>query len=184
MTSFRAARAQYHFSLYIHDDMAAIVKKHDIWDMVYLEADRLVVISPGVHRCRSKHGGHCNRYTGSSTLPHELRPEGWRQGLRFKGMDQFHPCPLFGVMDVIVEIDNDETMTFTLPATHNLPWIRPFRPGFWTEEDTIYFIQQRVDSALATGIELRKAVQDLKVPDMMVSFIGVEGWKKVLAKYQ
>lgn len=182
MNLFRAGRCQGDFTLYVHEDIAKIVKKHDVWDMIYDEETRIILISPGLHA--SVVGGGHIRYSGCSTVELQTAAAGFKQGIRFGGFNQYSPCPMFGTMDVIVDFDDDESMRTTLPPTHNLPWLSKFRPAAWTEQNVIDYIQTRVDSALAAGFSLTEAIKLIKIPEIMTDYIGVEGWKKVLSKYQ
>ena len=182
---FRAARCQVDFSLYIHDTFAATVKKHDIWDLVYEETERVILVSPGVHRTRDnrKEDGHANKWMGCSTVDFPRMPQGWRQGLRFHGMDQRDPIPLFGIMDVNPEIQDDESLLIRLPKAHLLPWIMPLRAGCWTQEDLLAYCSQRMEAALSTGISVEAALREIKMPIVYKSRMETDTWKKFVTRY-
>jgi hypothetical protein len=182
---FRAARCQIDFTLYVHESMAATVKRHDIWDVVYEESERIVLISPGTHRplVAKDHTRHQNRWTGVSTTAFPNVAKGYRQGLRFTGIEQHMPMPLYGIMDVNPEIGDDESMLIRLPPIHHLPWIMPFRATAWTSSDLIAFMCQRMDSAIASGIAADAALAQIKVPQIYKDYLEPDQWKKFVTKY-
>lgn len=182
---FKAARCQVDFTLYVHEDMAKIVKKHDIWDLMYEETQRVILISPGTHRRR--HGntkdGYSKARSGCSTVDFKREPAGWRQGLRFNGMDQRDPIPLFGRIDVNPKIDDDESMTIQLPSAHLLPWIAPFRATAWTQQDVMDYIRQRMDAAIRSGLDPKGALAAIHIPEIYKHYIEPDTWKKFIGTY-
>lgn len=183
---FRASRTQDYFRLLVHEDIADTVRKHDVWDMVFDEETRTILISPGMHRKRIANGRYASAtLSGISTSDlTAMKLQGYHHGLMFQGIDQVNGIPLFGMMDVILKIYDDESMSFTLPPTYKLPWLKPFRVACWTVEKATELVRSRLASALDEGFSMQSAVQEIDVPDMVREYLGQEQFASLIKSMQ